>query len=80
MAKQSTAFTFRLPTEELAALEQVGQSVSEYLRKTAAFHPAISVLAKPQVNVFIGTSYSQYGTPVVRRNSTPSSHRNGQSE
>lgn len=69
MEKHSTAFTFRLPRQELAALEQAalsaGLSVSEYLRKSAAYRPTTSVLARPQVNVSVGTPYSQYGTSVV---------------
>jgi len=66
---QSTAFTFRLPREELIALEQAasqaGLSVSEYLRKAAALRPALSVLARPQFNLSVGTPYSQYGSLVT---------------
>lgn len=65
----STAFTFRLPREELAALEQaaaqVGLSVSEYLRKAAALRPTNSVLARPQFNLSVSTPYFQSGTMVT---------------
>lgn len=68
-ASQSTAFTFRLPREELIALEQaaskVGLSVSEYLRRAVALRPTMSVLARPQVNLSISTPYFQYGSLVT---------------
>jgi hypothetical protein len=68
-ASPSTAFTFRLPREELAALEQAaaqaGLSVSEYLRKAAALRPATSVLARPQFNLSVSTPYFQSGTMVT---------------
>lgn len=65
----STVFTFRLPREELAALEkaaaEAGFTVSEYLRKAAAMRPATSILARPQINLSINTPYSQSGTLVT---------------
>lgn len=74
MRKQNTAFTFRLPQEELAVLEQVasnaGLSVSEYLRKSAALRPLNSVLTKPQIRVSIGTPYAQYGTKTAWKSPT----------
>lgn len=66
---QNTAFTFRLPREELMALEQAatnaGLSVSEYLRRAVALRPTMSVLARPQYNVSISTPYFQYGSLVT---------------
>jgi predicted DNA binding CopG/RHH family protein len=65
-ASRSTMFTFRLPREELAALEraasEAGLTVAEFVRKSIAMRPTTSVLAKPQVDVSVSVPYFQYGT------------------
>lgn len=65
----NATFTFRLPREELASIEQAateaGISVAEYVRKSVAMRPAISVLAKPQYNLAIGTPFFQGGTAIT---------------
>lgn len=64
-SRRSTVFNFRLPREELAAIEQAaseaGLSVAEYIRKSAAMRPSMSVLARPQIQISVNTPYFQYG-------------------
>ncbi len=64
-ASRSTMFTFRLPREELALIEQAateaGMSVAEYVRKSVAMRPTVSVLARPQYDVLVSTPFFQYG-------------------
>ncbi len=54
-------FTFRLPREEMALIEQAateaGMSVAEFVRKSVAMRPTISVLARPQYDLLVGTPF-----------------------
>ncbi len=63
---RNTVFNIRLSREELAALEQAasefGISIAEYVRKSVALRPTISVLTKPQIDLSVGMPYFQYGT------------------
>jgi len=67
--RKDTAFTFRLPREEMEALEnaanKAGLSIAEYLRKSVAMRPALTVLARPQFNLSVNLPYVQYGALVT---------------
>jgi hypothetical protein len=65
----SVSFTFRISRKELEAIERLakerGQSVSEYIRRSAALHPVGSILDKPQIGVLIGLPGLCYTTKQV---------------
>jgi hypothetical protein len=65
----SAVFNFRLPREELVALEKAaraaGMSTSEYVRRAIAARPHQSVLIKPQIGWVASTPYFQYGSQIT---------------
>ena len=44
------------------AATEAGMSVAEFVRKSVAMRPTISVLARPQYDLLVGTPFFQYGT------------------
>jgi len=72
---KNAVFTFRLPREELEAIERIAaeanMTMSEFLRKAAAMKPTASILERPQFSLSLVTPYGQSGTLVTWSEGAP---------